>query len=266
MSDQMTFEAWFARTSSAELQAGTSRSSSQDGQPTERSGPGAVRASRTRSLDGDGATTTPGTSGRCGGGSSPSARLQLCLANRLRERLDGFGSPLYALTWKSWDMPSGPQICALRGSALRTSDSGCSSGRFGWGTPRAHHGYGSPTRSGAARSRIEDQVQPTGWATPAARDWRDGRASEATMNRNSRPLNEQAVMLAGPPPTGSPAPTGKRGQLNPELPRWLQGYPPEWSDSMPHSDDWRAWQDLMAQASSEPAPPASEPSEATETP
>lgn len=33
------------------------------------------------------------------------------------------------------------------------------------------------------------------WASPAARDWRDGRASQETMDRNSRPLNEQAVML-----------------------------------------------------------------------
>ncbi len=31
------------------------------------------------------------------------------------------GSPLYELTWKSWDMPSGAPICALRASARRTS-------------------------------------------------------------------------------------------------------------------------------------------------
>ncbi len=30
------------------------------------------------------------------------------------------------------------------------------------------------------------------WATPAARDWRPGDASEQTMERNARPLNEQA--------------------------------------------------------------------------
>lgn len=36
--------------------------------------------------------------------------------------------------------------------------------------------------------------QAEAWATPSARDWRDGRASDATMDRNSRPLNEQAVM------------------------------------------------------------------------
>lgn len=37
----------------------------------------------------------------------------------------------------------------------------------------------------------------TGWGTPSARDHKDGRASEETMERNSRPLNEQVVQLAG---------------------------------------------------------------------
>jgi hypothetical protein len=31
------------------------------------------------------------------------------------------------------------------------------------------------------------------WATPSARDWRSGDASEATLERNARPLNEQAT-------------------------------------------------------------------------
>lgn len=44
--------------------------------------------------------------------------------------------------------------------------------------------------SGSSSSPV--QGSPTG-ATPATRDWRDGRASEETMNRNARPLNEQAV-------------------------------------------------------------------------
>src|SRR5687768_1089851 len=49
------------------------------------------------------------TSATCGPSSeplSPSAALQRSLESRLRARLDVNGSPEYALTWKSWDMPS----------------------------------------------------------------------------------------------------------------------------------------------------------------
>src|SRR5690242_21166272 len=59
--------------------------------------------------------------------SSPSAVLQSSLESRLRARLDVHGSPEYVLTWKTWDMPSGPLICALRASARPTSGNGCRS-------------------------------------------------------------------------------------------------------------------------------------------
>jgi hypothetical protein len=44
-----------------------------------------------------------------------------------------------------------------------------------------------------------------GWATPAARDWRDGRASPETMERNSRPLNEQAQLTGWATPAAHEA-------------------------------------------------------------
>jgi len=78
------------------------------------------------------------TSGTCGlnfGGSLTSADLQLSLESRLRQRLEGYGSPEYALTWKQWDMQSGPPICALRASQRRTSGKGCTGERSGWNTP-----------------------------------------------------------------------------------------------------------------------------------
>jgi hypothetical protein len=50
--------------------------------------------------------------------------------------MDVNGSLEYELIWKEWDMRSGPPICALRGSARRTSGKGCT----GWPTPMA----GSP--------------------------------------------------------------------------------------------------------------------------
>ena len=53
-------------------------------------------------------------------------------------------------------------------------------------------------------------------ATPTARDWRSGKASKATMERNSRPLSEQIG-----------------GQLNPNWVEWLMGWPPGWTDLKP---------------------------------
>jgi len=42
------------------------------------------------------------------------------------------------------------------------------------------------------KRQVDLGSQTRHWATPASRDWRDGRASDATMERNARPLNEQA--------------------------------------------------------------------------
>jgi len=129
------------------------------------------------------------------------------LASRLRLALDVHGSPEYALTWKTWDMPSGPPICALRASGRRTSDSGYS----GWptpDTPNGGRGISHATQHGATfydkrgkkvQLSLENAAKLSGWATPSARDWKNGQASPETMARNARPLNEQAVMLAGWP-------------------------------------------------------------------
>lgn len=50
--------------------------------------------------------------------------------------------------------------------------------------------------------------------TPSARDWRDGKASQATHDRNSRPLNETVVGAHG-----------NRGRLSPEFVEWMMGFP-----------------------------------------
>ncbi len=53
-------------------------------------------------------------------------------------------------------------------------------------------------------------------ATPTSRDWRSGKASEATHARNSRPLSEQIG-----------------GSLNPPWVEWLMGWPLGWTDLEP---------------------------------
>jgi hypothetical protein len=60
-----------------------------------------------------------------------------------------------------------------------------------WATPRANAEAG-PDYAKAQRSTTGEslQTQVTQWPTPAARDFRSGEASDETMERNSRPLNE----------------------------------------------------------------------------
>jgi hypothetical protein len=79
-----------------------------------------------------------------------------------------FGSPEYVLTWKHWDMESGPQICALRASARRTSDSGCG----GWPTPAAQNATGGPNPAGNVGEHFTLQTAAVmaGWQTPTVQD------------------------------------------------------------------------------------------------
>ena len=61
----------------------------------------------------------------------------------------------------------------------------------------------------------EEDPQAAPWATPASRDWRDGRASEETMEKNARPLNEQAVSLAPwPTPMSVPDSEASHNQIS----------------------------------------------------
>jgi len=99
----------------------------------------------------------------------------------------------------------------------------------GWGTPRKGNG-GFGRDRGENRGRLEDQVHEPGWPTPAARGWRDGRASPETMDRNARPLNE-VVVTGWPTPTASDGkgPNPSKGNL--DLPTAVAGQPGEASIS-----------------------------------
>ena len=77
------------------------------------------------------------------------------------------------------------------------------------------------------------------WATPTARDFRSGKASEETMNRNSRPLNEQATHPGRHAPRSgvSGNESSRSGptslQLSPAFVEWLMGLPIGWTGFEP---------------------------------
>ncbi len=69
--------------------------------------------------------------------------------------------------------------------------------------------------------------------TPTARDWKSGSVSDATMERNARPLGEWAAMgMLG----GHASSDG--GPLNPSFVEWMMGFPVDWSIPKRDSELW----------------------------
>jgi hypothetical protein len=165
------------------------------------------------------------------------------------------GSPLFAMTWKQWDMPAGPPICALRASALRTSGKGF----IGWPTPIVNDTTGSTHCYSQGNHdkpvlKLPGAVALTGWPTPKAQE--DGRTLEQYQEGRLRGYETRkgktsggpsslmgtlsiAVQLVGPARltvsgemlTGSTAAMENGGQLSPHMSRWLMGYPPAWCEA-----------------------------------
>lgn len=178
MSAQMTLWGTRKPTSSPESVDGPTRCGSPDGLTTNPCGPDLAPANPSPPPEKDLAKKTSATYGPSSDASSRSLDLQRSSENRLRALLEGTGSPLYDLTCKRWAMLSGPSIFAVRASARRISDNGCS----GWPTTTAQNADNAARRTGPKKgtkgeaalglTRVDATrlVVVAGWPTPCQQD------------------------------------------------------------------------------------------------
>jgi len=142
-----------------------------------------------------------------GCGSWPTIRASDAVHGGVTQQGNGQGAESLTSLAAKWQTPSA--TCADAGATSRSGD------RKGelllggqarqWSTPREADSRGITTSESAMANPAErvgpsllQQAEgltgnPHSWATPIVRDWRGGKVSPETMERNARPLNEQVT-------------------------------------------------------------------------
>ncbi len=228
----------------------------------------AIRASRSASPAAAAAPTTRATCGHMSPASSANADLDL-FCSRTSPTTSTSAIAMSAASWRAWASALRKDCSRRRRSARRTGASACSCSAWPTPTLRGNHNRrGASAKAGdglatTARNwptpKASDGNRPSAgnrlsadltgrarcWATPSARDWKSAHASPATLARDSRPLNEQAVNLCfrpDPPtrPAGATTCAGAR-MLNPAFVEALMGWPAGWTGFDCVATAWCRW-------------------------
>lgn len=173
-----------------------------------------TRASRTARPDSSSRTGTPGTCGptspaSCGRSDPTSSSL------RTSPTTLSVDSSLSRMSYGKWTTALRRECLRRVKSVLRTT------GNASLFWPGADRVVGRPLT----------------WATPTARDWRDGSCTNANVPTNGL-LGRQALRQG---PNGRP-PLNESRLLSPRFVEWAMGVPLGWSDSVPlGTESYRQW-------------------------
>ncbi len=125
--------------------------------------------------------------------------------DRAAGKFNSRGEPKLSAQVKLWPTPTKSDGTGGPGNSGRDGGLNLRTAVNQWPTPTVH---GNHNRKGASVNSGDGLATAVKLATPTARDWKSGKASQVTMERNSRPLSEQIG-----------------GSLNPTWVEWLMGWP-----------------------------------------